>query len=101
LRSDRIASGAWRNNSSMAARMSRADLLQRLEVAGVHAGPINNLAQVFSDPQVLHRGMRLDLPSATGGGAWLILRESASAAVADASEIGACLVAKVNTPPPT
>ena len=28
------------------------------------AGPINNLDQVFDDPQVKHRGMKLDLPSA-------------------------------------
>jgi crotonobetainyl-CoA:carnitine CoA-transferase CaiB-like acyl-CoA transferase len=31
---------------------------------GVPAGPINNLAQVFADPQVIHRGMRIDPPSA-------------------------------------
>jgi len=30
----------------------------------VPAGPINPLDQVFVDPQVVHRGMRLDLPSA-------------------------------------
>ncbi|MBB6426355.1 CaiB/BaiF CoA-transferase family protein [Sphingopyxis sp. JAI128] len=29
-----------------------------LEAAGVPAGPINDLAQVFSDPQVIARGMR-------------------------------------------
>jgi crotonobetainyl-CoA:carnitine CoA-transferase CaiB-like acyl-CoA transferase len=35
----------------------------------VPAGPINDLSDVFSDPQVIHRGMRLDLPSdaAEGG----------------------------------
>ena len=33
------------------------------------AGPINDLEQVFNDPQVKHRGMKLDLPSdaAKGG----------------------------------
>jgi crotonobetainyl-CoA:carnitine CoA-transferase CaiB-like acyl-CoA transferase len=30
----------------------------------VPAGPINNLGQVFADPQVVHRGMRIDPPSA-------------------------------------
>jgi crotonobetainyl-CoA:carnitine CoA-transferase CaiB-like acyl-CoA transferase len=30
----------------------------------VPAGPINDLAQVFADPQVIHRGMRIDPPSA-------------------------------------
>jgi crotonobetainyl-CoA:carnitine CoA-transferase CaiB-like acyl-CoA transferase len=29
----------------------------------VPAGPINDLNDVFCDPQVIHRGMRLDLPS--------------------------------------
>jgi crotonobetainyl-CoA:carnitine CoA-transferase CaiB-like acyl-CoA transferase len=33
--------------------------LQRLEAAGVPCGPINDLAQVFEDPQVLHRGLRV------------------------------------------
>jgi crotonobetainyl-CoA:carnitine CoA-transferase CaiB-like acyl-CoA transferase len=30
----------------------------------VPAGPINNLEQVFNDPQVIYRGMKLNLPSA-------------------------------------
>lgn len=38
-------------------RWSAADLLQALETAGVPAGPVNNLAQVFEDPQVLARGL--------------------------------------------
>jgi crotonobetainyl-CoA:carnitine CoA-transferase CaiB-like acyl-CoA transferase len=43
--------------------MKRDDLLAKLEAQGVPAGPINNLEQVFNDPQVKHRGMKLDLPS--------------------------------------
>ena len=43
--------------------MKRDDLLARLEAVGVPAGPINNIAQVFDDPQVIHRGMRIDMPS--------------------------------------
>ena len=50
--------------SALSARMSRAELLERLEAAGVPAGPINDLAEVFSDPQVIHRGMQLASPSA-------------------------------------
>jgi crotonobetainyl-CoA:carnitine CoA-transferase CaiB-like acyl-CoA transferase len=38
-------------------------LADKLEAVGVPAGPINNLDQVFDDPQVKHRGMKLDLPS--------------------------------------
>jgi crotonobetainyl-CoA:carnitine CoA-transferase CaiB-like acyl-CoA transferase len=50
--------------SDLTGRISRADLLAKLEAVGVPAGPINNLEQVFADPQVIHRGMRIDLPSA-------------------------------------
>jgi crotonobetainyl-CoA:carnitine CoA-transferase CaiB-like acyl-CoA transferase len=45
---------------------ARDDLLARLEGAGVPAGPINTIADVFADPQVIHRGLRLDLASANG-----------------------------------
>jgi crotonobetainyl-CoA:carnitine CoA-transferase CaiB-like acyl-CoA transferase len=40
---------------------SRAGLLAKLEAAGVPAGPINRIEDVFADPQVVHRGMRLEL----------------------------------------
>ena len=40
-----------------------------LESAAVACGPINNLAEVFADPQVQHRGLRLDMPHAAGGNA--------------------------------
>ena len=46
------------------ARMPSAELLAKLEAAGVPAGPINDLAQVFADPQVIHRGMKVERPSA-------------------------------------
>ena len=40
---------------------------EALEAAGVPCGPINDLAQVFDDPQVQHRGMRIELPHPTAG----------------------------------
>jgi crotonobetainyl-CoA:carnitine CoA-transferase CaiB-like acyl-CoA transferase len=49
------------------ANWRRDDLLARLRAAGVPAGPINTVAQVFAEPQVVHRGMRLDLPREAGG----------------------------------
>lgn len=49
--------------SALTAKMNRDDLLAKLEAQGVPAGPINSLDQVFSDAQVKHRGMKLDLPS--------------------------------------
>jgi crotonobetainyl-CoA:carnitine CoA-transferase CaiB-like acyl-CoA transferase len=47
----------------------RDELLGRLAPAGVPAGPINSVADVFADPQVVARGMRIDLsaPEAKGG----------------------------------
>ncbi|RYE01017.1 MAG: CoA transferase [Sphingomonadales bacterium] len=41
---------------------TRADLLARLEGGTVPAGPINTIADVFEDPQVRHRRMRIDIP---------------------------------------
>ena len=50
--------------SVLTAKVHRDDLLAKLEELGVPGGPINDVAQVFEDPQVIHRGMKLDLPSA-------------------------------------
>jgi len=49
-------------------RMKSADLLAKLEAVGVPAGPINDVDHVFADPQVIHRGMRLDLASDSAKG---------------------------------
>ena len=46
-----------------------AEWIVLLESAAVPCGPINDLAAVFADPQVMHRGLRLDLPHAAGGSA--------------------------------
>ncbi|VXA95214.1 CaiB/BaiF CoA transferase family protein [Pseudomonas sp. 8O] len=43
-----------------------AQWIELLEKAGVPCGPINDLQQVFADPQVQARGLRLDLPNALG-----------------------------------
>lgn len=45
----------------------RNTLLAALETEGVPAGPINTVAQVFADPQVVHRGMKVELDEAGGG----------------------------------
>jgi crotonobetainyl-CoA:carnitine CoA-transferase CaiB-like acyl-CoA transferase len=49
--------------AAITSTLKRAALLAQLEAVGVPAGPINNLEQVFNDPQVIHRGMQLKLPS--------------------------------------
>jgi crotonobetainyl-CoA:carnitine CoA-transferase CaiB-like acyl-CoA transferase len=38
----------------------KADLLAACEAEGVPAGPINDLSEVFADPQVVARGMRIE-----------------------------------------
>lgn len=43
-----------------------AQWIELLEKAGVPCGPINDLQQVFADPQVKARGLRLDLPNGLG-----------------------------------
>lgn len=40
---------------------SSNDLLIECEKYGVPAGPINTLEDVFNDPQILHRGMKINL----------------------------------------
>jgi crotonobetainyl-CoA:carnitine CoA-transferase CaiB-like acyl-CoA transferase len=41
--------------------------IARLETAGVPCGPINDLAQVFSEPQALARALRMELPHPSAG----------------------------------
>lgn len=54
------------NRAAMTARLTdatrqwaKADLLAACEAAGVPAGPINDMAEVFADPQVVARGMQI------------------------------------------
>lgn len=49
-------------------RFAKADLLAALEAVGVPAGPINAVDEVFADPQIVARGVRVDLPSADAKG---------------------------------
>jgi crotonobetainyl-CoA:carnitine CoA-transferase CaiB-like acyl-CoA transferase len=44
----------------------RDDLLAALETAVVPAGPINTVADVFADPQFIHRGMRIEADGVPG-----------------------------------
>jgi len=49
--------------TALTIKVTRDALLSSLEREGVPAGPINNVADVFADPQVMARGMKVDLPS--------------------------------------
>jgi crotonobetainyl-CoA:carnitine CoA-transferase CaiB-like acyl-CoA transferase len=53
---------------TLAAGWLRDDLMTKLKDANVPVGPINRVDQVFADPQVVARGMRLDLPDGAGVG---------------------------------
>ena len=44
-----------------------AEWVSQLEAVGVPCGPINDLAQVFQDPQVQARGLALELPHVLAG----------------------------------
>ncbi|AHE57017.1 CaiB/BaiF CoA transferase family protein [Sphingomonas sanxanigenens] len=46
--------------SGLIAGRGMAELSEALEAAGIPAGPINRIDQVFADPQVVARGMMLD-----------------------------------------
>ncbi|MEJ7931638.1 CaiB/BaiF CoA-transferase family protein [Ramlibacter sp. AN1015] len=47
-------------------RKTMAEWVALLEPSNVPCGPINDLRQVFEDPQVQHRGLKVTLPHACG-----------------------------------
>jgi crotonobetainyl-CoA:carnitine CoA-transferase CaiB-like acyl-CoA transferase len=48
-------------------KRSKNEWLELLEAAGVPNGPINDIAQVFQEPQVKARGVRIELDHAAAG----------------------------------
>jgi crotonobetainyl-CoA:carnitine CoA-transferase CaiB-like acyl-CoA transferase len=46
--------------------------IETLEAVGVPCGPINTLADVFADPQVKARGMRIEMPHRNAGNVSLV-----------------------------
>ncbi|WP_170439281.1 CaiB/BaiF CoA transferase family protein [Ruegeria arenilitoris] len=48
------------------ATWAKADLLTACEAQGIPAGPINTLDEVMADPQVIARGMQIDLDGVPG-----------------------------------
>ena len=47
--------------SAKTTQWTKLDLLAACEAHGVPAGPINDMSETFADPQVVHRGMQIDL----------------------------------------
>ena len=54
------------------AGISRGDLLLQCEKAGVPSGPINDMSQVFEDPQTLHRKLQISVRHSTGADVSLV-----------------------------
>ena len=48
-------------------RSPKAHWLERLEAAGIVSGPINEISDVFADPQVLSRNMAVEVEHPLGG----------------------------------
>jgi formyl-CoA transferase len=49
------------------AKRSTRDWIKLLDAAGVANGPINTIEQVFQEPQVQARGLKIELPHASAG----------------------------------
>lgn len=58
--------------AEMVATKTRDEWINLLEAAGVPCGPINNLDDVYVNPQVVAREMRTDLPHPCGGDVKLV-----------------------------
>ena len=65
---DRIANRAAMTEALGAATKTwtKTNLLAACEAEGVPAGPINDLAEVFADPQIVHRGMKISVQGMPG-----------------------------------
>jgi crotonobetainyl-CoA:carnitine CoA-transferase CaiB-like acyl-CoA transferase len=48
---------------------TKHEWIEALEAATVPCGPINNMKEVFEDPQVQHKKLRVDIPHPLGGAA--------------------------------
>ncbi len=65
---DRVTNRVAMTDALTAATMqwTKAALLAACEAEGVPAGPINDLAEVFADPQTLARGMQIEVAGIPG-----------------------------------
>ena len=48
-------------------KKTASEWLEELEAANVPCGPVNDLEQVFSDPQIIHREMAVSMPHLAAG----------------------------------
>jgi crotonobetainyl-CoA:carnitine CoA-transferase CaiB-like acyl-CoA transferase len=71
------------------AERDAADLLAALRDIGVPAGPINTLEQVFADPQVGHRGLRVEVDGVPGVRTPIVIDGEPAVAARGAPALGA------------
>ncbi|HVJ33186.1 MAG TPA: CaiB/BaiF CoA-transferase family protein [Terriglobia bacterium] len=53
--------------NELTAQKPQKHWIEGLEALGVPCGPVNNVDQVFADPQVLHRNMKISMPYPLAG----------------------------------
>ncbi|MDR3483210.1 MAG: CaiB/BaiF CoA-transferase family protein [Burkholderiaceae bacterium] len=58
--------------AEMVKSKTKQEWIDRLEAAGVPCGPINDLEEVYENPQVAARGLQVDLPHPSGGTARMV-----------------------------
>jgi hypothetical protein len=58
--------------AEMVAKQTRAFWIEQLEAVGVPCGPINNLDDVYKNPQVLARELVMEVPHPTAGSTKLV-----------------------------
>ncbi len=70
----------------MVRRRTRDEWIAQLEAVGVPCGPINDIGEVFENPQVIARGIAVDVPHPTAGKVTLLrspMKLSATPATTD------------------
>jgi crotonobetainyl-CoA:carnitine CoA-transferase CaiB-like acyl-CoA transferase len=78
----------------------KADLLAACAAEGVPAGPINDLAEVFADPQVIARGLRIDPGGVPGVRSPFVFSDAALALDRPAPGLGADQAEVAGAPQP-
>jgi formyl-CoA transferase len=58
--------------TEMVKKKSKQEWINALEAAGVPCGPINDLEEVYANPQVVARELQVDLPHPSGGKARMV-----------------------------
>jgi len=74
--------------SEKTSQWTKLDLLAACEAHGVPAGPINDMAETFADPQVVHRGMQIDLDGVPSVRLPIVFSDAESTATTASPKLG-------------